>query len=239
MPSVAVFAKQRQEMVETQLVARGIRDPAVLAAMRTVPREECVPPELVDRAYEDGPLPLGAGQTILSPYIVALMTAALRLSPDDHVLEVGTGSGYGAAVLSCMAKKVYTVERLEKLITRAHHHLRRLGYRNVRLRQANGTLGWPEHAPYQGIVVTASAPAIPQALLAQLAIGGRLVMPVGPPQRWQQLLRVTRESATTFRREDIGRVRCVPLIGAHGGANRQHRRGGQCTSPPLIVAWEM
>jgi protein-L-isoaspartate(D-aspartate) O-methyltransferase len=167
----------------------------------------------------------------LQPYVVALMTAALRLSPDDRVLEIGTGAGYGAAVLSRMVKRVYTVERLEKLVTRAHHHLRRLGYSNVRIRQANGTLGWPEHAPYQAIVVTASAPAIPEALLAQLTIGGRLVMPVGPPQQRQQLIRVTRESTTTFRREAIGRVRCGPLIGAHVGAHQRQSWGRQRTAP--------
>jgi protein-L-isoaspartate(D-aspartate) O-methyltransferase len=128
-------------MVETQLIARGLRDPAVLAAMRTVPREAFVPPELVARAYEDGPLPIGDGQTLAPPSSVARMTAALQLSPDDSVLEIGSGTGYAAAVLSCLAKKVYAVEPFEKVITRAHHHLRRLGYTHVRLRQAHGTLG--------------------------------------------------------------------------------------------------
>jgi protein-L-isoaspartate(D-aspartate) O-methyltransferase len=232
MPSADMCAAQRHQMVETQLVARGLRDPAVLAAMRTVLREAFVPPELVDRAYEDGLLPIGGGKTLAPPSSVARMTAALRLSPDDRVLEIGIGTGYTAAVLSCLAKKVYAVEPFERLIPRAHHHLRRLGYTHVRIRQAHGTLGWPEHVPYQGIVVTASAPAIPEALLAQLAIGGRLVMPVGAPQQRQPLIRVTRESATTFRREDVGWVRCRPLSAAAEGANRHHSRGGPHLGPP-------
>jgi protein-L-isoaspartate(D-aspartate) O-methyltransferase len=224
-------------MVETQIVARSMRDPAVLAAMRTVPREAFVPPELVAHAYEDCPLPIGDGQTLAPPYSVALMTAALRLSPDDRVLAIGTSAGYATAVLSCLAKKVYAVEPFEKLITRAYHHLRRLGYMHVRIRQANGTLGWPEHAPYQGIVVTVRAPAIPEALLAQLAVGGRLVMPVGAAPQRQPLIRVTRESATTFRREDVGWGRYEPLSGAREEAKRPHGRGEQRTSVPLVVAW--
>jgi protein-L-isoaspartate(D-aspartate) O-methyltransferase len=204
------FAAQRHRMVETQLLGRGVRDQAVLTAMRTVPREAFVPFELRAWAYEDMPLPIGDCQTISQPYIVAWMTAALQLSPDDRVLEIGTGSGYAAAVLSCLAQTVYTVERLEPRVRHACQCLRRLGYRNVCLRHADGTLGWPEYAPYQGIVVAAGGPTIPAALQDQLALGGRLVLPVGAHQRRQQLLRVTREGETTFRQEALGGVFCAP-----------------------------
>jgi protein-L-isoaspartate(D-aspartate) O-methyltransferase len=203
-------------MIETQLVARGIRDPAILQAMGTVPREAFVSTENREWAYEDQPLPIGEGQTISQPYIVALMTEALLLTPAARVLEIGTGSGYAAAVLSCIAKEVYTIERLETLAVQAQHRLATLGYANVQVRHANGTLGWPEQAPYDGIVVTAGGPNIPQALQTQLAVGGRLVMPVGVHPRCQMLTRVTRQSATAFHREDLGPVCFVPLIGAQG-----------------------
>ena len=153
MVSADVFAEQRHQMVETQLLARGIRDQAVLTAMRTVPREAFVPRELRAWAYEDMPLPIGDRQTISQPYIVASMTAALQLSPDDRVLEIGTGSGYAAAVLGCLVKTVYTVERLETRVRHAGQCLQRLGYRNVCLRHADGTLGWLESAPYQGTLL--------------------------------------------------------------------------------------
>ncbi len=185
-------AERRQRMVETQLIGRGIRDQAVLTAMRTVPREAFVPAELRTYAYEDMPLPIGDRQTISQPYMVAWMTEALQLAPDDRVLEIGTGSGYAAAVLSCLAQTVYTVERLERWVRHAGQCLQRLGYHNVCLHHADGTLGWPEHAPYHGIVVSAGGPTIPVALQAQLALGGRLVIPVGAHQRRQQLLRVAR-----------------------------------------------
>jgi protein-L-isoaspartate(D-aspartate) O-methyltransferase len=175
--------------------------------------------------------------TGVNKILTRFVTAALQLAPDDRVLAIGTGAGYALAVLSCLAKKVYAVEPFEKLITRAHHHLRRLGYTHMRIRQAHGTLGGPEHAPCQGIVVTANAPAIPETLLAQMAIGGRLVMPVGAAPQRQPLIRVTRESVTTFRREDVGWVCCEPLSGAHEEAKRHHGRGGQRTSVPLVVAW--
>jgi protein-L-isoaspartate(D-aspartate) O-methyltransferase len=209
------FAVQRQAMVETQLMERGILDPAVLAAMRTVPREAFVPVDWIDYAYHDGPLPIAEGQTISQPYIVALMTQELQLTPHDRVLEVGTGSGYGAAVLSCIASHVYTVERLHPLAAAARQRLRDLGFHNVQVLAGNGTLGWPEHAPYNGIVVTAEGPSIPQALQAQLAIGGRLIMPVGDLNR-QHLVRVIRQSETEFEQENLGEVRFVPLIGAQG-----------------------
>ncbi len=220
MASGAGCAERRHRMVETQLRARGIRDPAVLVAMRTVPREAFVPSECIELAYADTPLPLGAGQTISQPYIVAWMTEALRLPPDGRVLEIGTGSGYAAAVLSCIAAQVYTMERLASLVSGARHRLQRLGYRNVCLRQADGTLGWPEHTPYQGIVVSAGGPYIPAALQAQLAPGGHLVMPVGAHPQWQQLVRVTRVGATTFRHEVLGGVCFVPLIGVQGWPTR-------------------
>jgi protein-L-isoaspartate(D-aspartate) O-methyltransferase len=216
-----VFTERRQAMVETQLVPRGIRDQAVLVAMRSVPREAFVLPELVEFAYKDMPLPIGEGQTISQPYIVALMAEALQLTPDERVLEIGTGSGYAAAVLSRLVKQVYTVERLEKLATRAQCRLQKLGYHNVQALYGNGTLGWPAHAPYDGIVVTAGGPRIPEALQEQLGMHGRLVMPVGPHPRMQRLVRVTRTSCTTFRQEDLGAVCFVPLIGAQGWAGGQ------------------
>ena len=211
-----IYAERRHAMVETQLLARGIDDPAVLQAMGTVPREAFVLPADREWAYEDRPLSIGEGQTISQPYIVALMTEALLLWPAARVLEIGTGSGYAAAVLSCIAQEVYTIERLDTLAAQAQHRLETLGYANVRVRHANGTLGWPAHAPYDGIVVTAGGPNIPQALQAQLAIGGRLVMPVGTHPRCQMLTRVTRQSATAFHREPLGPVCFVPLIGAQG-----------------------
>ena len=213
------YAERRATMVATQIAARGVTDPAVLAAMRTVPREAFVPPELAECAYDDMPLPIGEGQTISQPYIVALMTAALRPSPLDRVLEIGTGSGYAAAVLHCIVKEVYTVERLEKLYRLARRRLRRLGYHHVTVHHGNGTLGWPDHAPYDGIVVTAGGPTIPMALQEQLALGGRLVIPVGAQPAQQRLVRVTRVSAISFRQEELDYVCFVPLIGAQGWAD--------------------
>jgi protein-L-isoaspartate(D-aspartate) O-methyltransferase len=224
-----LFAARRATMVATQIAARGVTDPAVLAAMRTVPREAFVSPELVEFAYDDMPLPIGAGQTISQPYIVALMSEALRPSPADRVLEIGTGSGYAAAVLHCLVKQVYTVERLESLYRLARRRLRRLGYDNVYVHHGNGTLGWPEHAPYDGIVVTAGGPTIPTALQEQLAPGGRLVIPVGVQPTHQMLVRVTRVSATGFEPEELGYVCFVPLVGAQGWADdkaAQQQRAG-------------
>ncbi len=219
-----LYAERRATMVATQIAARGVTDPAVLAAMRTVPREAFVPPELVECAYDDLPLPIGEGQTISQPYIVALMTAALLPSPADRVLEIGTGSGYAAAVLHCIVKQVYTMERLETLYRLARRRLRRLGYHHVSVHHANGTLGWPAHAPYDGIVVTAGGPTIPTALQEQLALGGRLVMPVGAQPTQQMLVRVTRVSTTEFHQENLGLVCFVPLIGAQGWADDKAAR---------------
>lgn len=215
---------QRHTMVTTQLVARGITDPAVLDAMRTVPREEFVLLPFVAFAYDDMPLPIGEGQTISQPYIVALMTEALQVSPHDRVLEIGTGSGYAAAILSHLVAQVYTVERIETLYRLARRRLHALGYANVLVHHGNGTLGWPEHAPYEGIVVTAGGPTVPVALQAQLAIGGRLVMPVGTHPTHQTLVRVTRTGETAYHQEDLGFVCFVPLIGTEGWTEEQTKR---------------
>jgi protein-L-isoaspartate(D-aspartate) O-methyltransferase len=212
--------RQRQIMIERDLEGRGIRDHAVLAAMRTVPREEFVPPSLRDRAYDDRPLPIDEGQTISQPYIVAYMAEALELSPNDKVLEIGTGSGYSAAVLSRIAAEVYTVERFDSLARSAGERLAGLGYDNVHLLVNDGTLGWPEHAPYDAIVVTAGAPRVPEPLLPQLAIGGRLVVPVGPDGLYQTLVRVRRKGVDDFHKESLLGVQFVPLVGAAGWKER-------------------
>jgi protein-L-isoaspartate(D-aspartate) O-methyltransferase len=224
-------------MVEAHLAARGIKSPKLLEAFRSVPREAFVPGELVEFAYEDAPLPIGEGQTISQPYIVAVTIEALELQGSEHVLEIGTGSGYAAAVLSHTAKEVYTVERLDSLAASARERLRRLGYFNVRVLCGDGSLGWPEHAPYDAIAVAAGGPEIPKALLSQLAVGGRLVIPVGPRAGAQTLVRVTRDSETEFRKEGLTDVRFVPLIGEQGWTEepRLLRAPGKA-SPTAIVA---
>jgi protein-L-isoaspartate(D-aspartate) O-methyltransferase len=203
-------------MVETQIAARGVRDPAVLDAMRIVPREAFVAERLKPFAYEDGPLPIEEGQTISQPFIVAVMTDAVRPKPGDRALEIGTGSGYGAAVLSRIAAEVYTIERLAGLAESARRRLADLGYGNVHVLHGDGTLGWPEHAPYNAIVVTAGGPKVPPPLLDQLAVGGRLVMPVGSASRFQRLVLVTRKAVDGYDYEDLEEVAFVPLIGAEG-----------------------
>jgi protein-L-isoaspartate(D-aspartate) O-methyltransferase len=210
------FETLRHLMVEHQLERRGIRDPLVLEAMRSVPREAFVPPELADEAYADGPLPIGEGQTISQPYIVALMVEALELRGGERVLEIGAGSGYAAAVLAEIAAEVDTVERHAPLAEEARERLRALGYENVQLRVGDGSRGWPEHAPYDAIVVAAGAPEVPEALKEQLAVGGRLVIPVGQGRTLQELLRLRRLSETEFQREELGGVRFVPLVGEQG-----------------------
>jgi protein-L-isoaspartate(D-aspartate) O-methyltransferase len=207
------FLEQRRQMVEATIEARGVRDARVLEAMRQVPRHLFVPEDLRASAYLDGPLPIGEGQTISQPYIVAIMTAALGLRPEDRVLEIGTGSGYGAAVLGRLASNVETLERHETLAAQAKERLRAAGFENVRVHHADGTLGWPAQAPYNGISVTAGGTRIPEALLWQLAQGGRLVMPVGSAEA-QSLMRVTRTPDGHFDREDLGPVRFVPLVGS-------------------------
>ncbi|MFP3870924.1 MAG: protein-L-isoaspartate(D-aspartate) O-methyltransferase [Syntrophobacteria bacterium] len=218
------FRDLREEMVRSQLVARGIRDPAVLEAMRRVPREEFVPATVMGFAYQDSPLPIGESQTISQPYIVALMTEALELEPTDRVLEIGTGSGYGAAVLSRIASEVYTVERYQSLAQTAADCLRRLGYDNVQVVHGDGTLGWPEHAPYDAIVVTAGAPEVPGPLVEQLVLRGRLVIPVGSSPRTQSLVRVRCSGEDEIRREDLGGVRFVPLVGDAGWETQEDVR---------------
>src|SRR5712691_3640679 len=173
------YAPQCAEMIEKQLRRRGISDEAVLAAMIAVPRHEFVPRELRSRAYEDVPLPIGGGQTISQPYIVAAMTAALHLRPSDRVLEIGAGCGYQAAVLACLARDVFTIERRAELAASASARLARLGYANAHVHCGDGTLGLPEFAPFDAILVGASAPAIPAPLAAQLAQGGRMIIPIG------------------------------------------------------------
>ena len=210
------FAALRRQMVYTQLAARGIRDPAVLEAMNIVPREVFIPADSVRFAYADAPLPIGRGQTISQPYIVALMTEALELSPGERVLEIGTGSGYAAAVLSRIAKVVYSVERHPDLARAAQARFRHLGYDNIQVHVGDGTLGWPEHAPYDAIVVTAGGPQVPDPLREQLGKDGRLVMPVGTSPDMQELVRVRRINKERFRRENLGGVRFVPLVGKAG-----------------------
>ena len=206
----------RERMVERQIAGRGVRDEGVLAAMRAVPRERFVEPGFEARAYEDGPLPIGEGQTISQPYIVAAMIEAARVGKDDKVLEVGAGSGYAAAVMSRIAAKVHAVERLPALARKAQARLDALGYDNVELRAGDGTKGWPEAAPFDAIVVSAGARKIPQALKDQLAPGGRLVIPVGAEGGRQRLLRIARSGEDGFGEEDLGAVAFVPLVGAEG-----------------------
>ena len=212
-------ARRRARMVERHIVERGIRDERVLDAMRTVPREKFIPAELAAQAYADGPLPIGAGQTISQPYVVAVMTAAAELTPDDRVLEIGTGSGYGAAVLSHLAAEVRTVERRHELAADAEKRLRYLGYDNVHVERGDGTLGWPEAAPYDAIIVTAGGPEVPDALRSQLTDGGRLVIPVGSDRQSQSLIRERREG-DEYRVDHLGLVRFVPLVGEQGWDRR-------------------
>ena len=221
------FQTLRNEMVDRQIAARGVRERRVLEALRTVPREVFVPERLAEFAYDDTPLPIGEDQTISQPYVVALMAEALEIGPGDRVLEIGAGSGYAAAVLSRIAREIYTVERHESLAREAQERMRRLGYTNVHVLHGDGTLGWPDHAPYDGIVVAAGGPEVPQALLAQLAKGGRLVIPIGPEVRTQNLVRVRHRPDDSYAREDLGAVRFVPLIGAQGW----REEGGAFTAP--------
>lgn len=204
------FTKARERMIERDIISRGITDTEVLEALRRVPRHLFVPRELEKLAYEDTPLPIGYGQTISQPYVVALMTENLKAQPGDKILEVGTGSGYQAAVLSEMGCKVYTVEIIKALADEAQERLTRLGYRDVSILWGDGYFGWKEHAPFDGILVTCAVDHIPPPLLEQLKEGGRMVIPVGPPWSLQSLLVVekTREGITT---RDLGAVRFVPL----------------------------
>jgi protein-L-isoaspartate(D-aspartate) O-methyltransferase len=224
---VKLFPLLRKEMVERDIVARGVRDDLVLDAMRKVPRELFLTENLREFAYEDSPLPIAGEQTISQPYIVAFMAEALMLKGGEKILEIGTGSGYAAAVLSEIAASVYTVERLGELADKAAAALAELGYDNVHVLHGDGTRGWPQQAPYDAIVVAAGAPQVPESLKEQLKIGGRLVIPVGADQRTQELVRVVRVSKDKYRSEDIADVRFVPLIGEEGwvtakGEGREH-----------------
>jgi protein-L-isoaspartate(D-aspartate) O-methyltransferase len=213
---MVTFAQKRRRLVEHQIKRRGISDPAVLAALESVPREAFLPPELAEFAYLDRALPIEKGQTISQPYIVALMTEALQLKPQDRVLEVGTGSGYAAAILAKVARDVYTIERHAELAEQAARRLREQSIDNVHVLHGDGTLGWPDHAPYDAIVVAAGGPDVPRPLLDQLAIGGRLVIPVGEEKTLQSLVRVTRTGANEYHRDELGDVQFVPLVGSGG-----------------------
>jgi protein-L-isoaspartate(D-aspartate) O-methyltransferase len=202
-------------MVARQLEGRDISDRRVLDAMAAVPREEFVAPSQRDLAYLDSPLPIGHGQTISQPYIVAMTAQALELAGHERVLDVGTGSGYAAAVLGRLAREVHTIERIPELARDAAARLARLGITNVHVHEGDGTLGWAEAAPYDAIAVAAAAPAPPRSLVQQLAIGGRIVLPVGDDDR-QHLVKIVRRDATTFVETDLGAVRFVPLVGAEG-----------------------
>jgi len=204
------LVRARERMVAEQVAARDVRDERTLEAMRKVPRHLFVPPEMAGQAYDDHPLPIGHGQTISQPYIVAFMTEALGLKGGETVLEVGTGSGYQAAVLAQIAARVYTVEIVAPLADEARERLRRLGYTNVEVRAGDGYLGWPEAAPFDGIMITAAAPRVPEPLERQLKDGGRLILPVG--DEWQELVLVTRRGAH-FEEKRVLPVRFVPMTG--------------------------
>jgi protein-L-isoaspartate(D-aspartate) O-methyltransferase len=229
-------------MVDTQIAGRGIRDGHVLEAMRTVPREVFTP-GMEEFAYEDGPLPIGEGQTISQPYIVALMIEAAEVRPRDRVLEVGAGSGYAAALLSRIASKVYAIERHASLAQEAAERFEKLAYTNIELRVADGTRGWAENAPFDAILVAAGGPEVPESLKEQLAIGGRLVIPVGTRETRQSLRKITRTSEHRYEEEDLGGVAFVPLIGEQGWAEDGRRaashhvpgRSRGMTLPQLIA----
>jgi len=210
------YSKLRERMVKRQIASRGVRSAPVLDAMRKVPRERFLPRGQGVFAYDDSPLPIGDGQTISQPYIVAYMAESLALEGGEKVLEIGTGSGYAAAVLAEIAAEVYTIERIEGLATMARKILDELGYSNVHVRCGDGTLGWPEEAPFDGIVVAAGGPDVPDTLKHQLKTGGRLVIPIGRSKAYQELVRVTRVAEDEFKAEDLVPVRFVPLVGEEG-----------------------
>jgi protein-L-isoaspartate(D-aspartate) O-methyltransferase len=204
----------RENMVQSQLIPRGIRDPKVLAAMRKVPRHLFVEEALRSQAYGDFPLPIGEQQTISQPYIVAFMTEALELTGTEKVLEIGTGCGYQAAILAEIVPQVYSIERLPELAAKARRTLEALRYFNVKIKVGDGTLGWPEEAPFDAIIVTAAAPGIPRPLLDQLAVGGRLIIPVG--DRFTQTLDVVHKTPEGLKHDYRGGCRFVKLIGTYG-----------------------
>jgi protein-L-isoaspartate(D-aspartate) O-methyltransferase len=235
MPDPDNFTAQREEMVERAIRARGVRSKIVLDAMRSVPREDFLPAGMREFAYDDTPLPIEAEQTISQPYIVAFMVEALGLEGGERVLEIGAGSGYAAAVLSRIAGEVYTVERIGQLAEKAAARLADLGYGNVRLLHGDGTKGWPEHMPYDAIVVAAGGPKVPDALKLQLKIGGRLVIPVGEDRNVQELVRITRVSEQDFKREDLADVRFVPLVGEEGWQLAQPVKSQPVAAKPVAA----
>lgn len=208
------YDRLRHEMVEKQIAARGISDVRVLAAMRTVPRHLFVSEALMDQAYSDFPLPIGEQQTISQPFIVAEMTQALQLTPEDRVLEIGTGSGYQAAILAQITYRVYTIERIHSLYVKTRRLFDKLGYHNIVTRYSDGTTGWKDESPFDAIIVTAGAPEIPAVLVNQLAMGGRMVIPVGN-QHSQDLIRLVREKGGVHQ-TNLGGCRFVKLVGEHG-----------------------
>lgn len=210
------YQHARQQMVDRQLKGRGIRDERVLAAMAKVPRHMFVEEALVHRAYGDHPLPIGENQTISQPFIVAQMTEALELKGSERVLEIGTGSGYQAAILAELSYRVYTVERVRSLMIKARKLLEDMGYRNVLFHVNDGTCGWAEQAPYDAIIVTAGGPDIPPPLVEQLAPGGRLIVPIGPTRMSQYLIKVVKDRYGKLVRTNLGACRFVDLIGQHG-----------------------
>jgi protein-L-isoaspartate(D-aspartate) O-methyltransferase len=212
----ADLARARADMVEHQIARRGVRDKRVLKAMARIPREAFVLPGWEDEAYEDQPLPIAERQTISQPYIVAYMIEAAGLRPGDRALEIGTGSGYAAAVMAAIAARVYTIDRHPGLAETARRRLQELGFDNIEIRVGDGTLGWPEAQPFDAIIVTAGGPKVPGDLREQLAIGGRLVIPVGESLHRQRLVRVVREGPADYREEDLADVAFVPLIGEAG-----------------------
>ena len=214
-PDETVFASMREQMVKYQITRRGVANHEVLLAMNTVPRHRFVPRKLLEKAYDDTPLPIGFGQTISQPYIVAYMTEIVGVSRESTVLEIGTGSGYQAAVLSAVAKSVYTIEIIPQLAKTAAHRLEDLGYTNVTVRHADGYYGWEEHAPFDAIIVTAAAGHIPPLLLRQLKPGGRMVVPVGGPFMVQSLVLVEKDRTGRITTQNLMAVRFVPLTGSH------------------------
>ncbi len=214
MEDEAYYSNLRKSMVNEQIIARGIQDERLLDALRSVPRHLFLPQEYLHLAYTDGPLPIGHSQTISQPYIVALMTELLELEGDENVLEVGTGSGYQAALLSCLARQVHTIERHEALAEKAEQVLVRLGVTNVTVHVGDGSLGLPKYAPFQAIMITAAAPRVPQPLFDQLSDGGRLVLPEGAAG--EQMLDRWRRQGDDYKREHITPVAFVPLRGQYG-----------------------
>jgi protein-L-isoaspartate(D-aspartate) O-methyltransferase len=226
----------RHRMVDIQIAGRGVTDRRVLEAMRRVPREAFVAEGLEEFAYHDNPLPIAEDQTISQPYIVALMIEAAEVKPGDRVLDVGTGSGYAAAVLSQIAGKVYTIERHRALVEAARKLFAKLGYNNIEVRHGDGTLGWPEAAPFDAILVAAGGPEIPEALRKQLKVGGRLIIPIGTLGREQQLVKVVRDSEHDYHEEDFGPVTFVPLVGEQGWSDAAAQTRGRQRGAPAPVA---